>query len=365
MSISAASVKELRERTGAGMMDCKKALNEANGDMDGAIDWLRKKGLAAAAKKAGRAAAEGLIGVCVKGTTASIIEVNAETDFVGRNEQFQGYVRAISEIATETKGDLEALKTKDYPGSERNVADELTNLISVIGENMNLRRTNTISVSEGVVSSYIHSAIASNLGRIGVLVGVTSSGDQEKLAEFGKQLAMHIAANNPQVLDMADITEAQKAHEREVLKDQVRANLEKVEQFIIATIVPKQPGVLTVKEVNKTQFERKSKALAKKIREELQGKESIEISRIKELALMDEVISQTVDADLDKFINECALNEQPFVMNPKKKVGQVIAEFSEKLGTPVQVSSFVRYELGEGVEKKEENFAEEVAAQLN
>ena len=364
MSILPEHVKKLREQTGAGMMDCKKALQETSGHMDHAIDWLRKKGLAQAAKKAGRVAAEGLITVNVSGDVGSMTEINAETDFVSRNDQFQGYVKNISQIAL-THGNMEALKKARYPETDRTVEEELTHLISVIGENMSLRRTTTVSVEKGVVASYVHGATAPNMGRIGVLVGLDSSADKESLNKLAKEIAMHIAAQNPQVLNLSDITEEQKKHERHILKDQVRAHLEKIETYITSNLVPKEPGILSVKEVNKTQFERQSKALAKKIREEIQGKESIAIDRIKTLALEEDVISQTVEADLEKFINETALNEQPFVMNPKKKVAQVISDFSTQIGVPVKISQFIRFELGEGIEKKEENFAEEVAAQLS
>lgn len=365
MSITPAQVKELRERTGAGMMDCKKALDESSGNMDAAIDWLRKKGLAAAAKKAGRAAAEGLVAVAVSNADGVIVEVNAETDFVSRNDKFQEFVSTISPIALSVKGNLDALKKAPYPGTDRTVEEELTHLIAVVGENMSLRRAAHLSVPQGVISSYIHSGVSPTMGRIGVLVALESASDSGTLSQAAKEFSMHIAANNPQVLRLSDITEEQKSHEREVLKDQVRATLEKIEAFIIGNMVPAQSGSLTVKEVNKAQFEKQSKALAKRIREEIQGKESISIERIKQLALEDDVIQQTVDADLDKFINQSALYEQPFVMNPKKKIAEVIEEISGKNGSPVQIKGFIRFELGEGIEKKVSNFAEEVAAQLS
>ena len=198
--ITASLVKELREKTGAGMMDCKKALNEVAGDLEKAVDWLRTKGLSAASKKAGRVAAEGLVGVMASGTRGGVIEVNAETDFVGRNEQFQKFVGTVGKIALDNGGDLAKTAAAAYPGTGRDVQGELTNLIATIGENMSLRRAASLSVSDGVVVGYTHNAVAPDLGKIGVLVALESTGDKAKLAAFGRQLAMHVAAANPQSL---------------------------------------------------------------------------------------------------------------------------------------------------------------------
>ena len=188
MSVTAADIKKLRDMTGAGMMDCKKALVETSGDLEAAVDWLRKKGLAAASKKSGRAAAEGLVGVTVEGNTGALVEVNAETDFVGRNEKFQEFVTTVTKMGLEMNGDIEAMKTTPYPGSDKNVADELTNLIAVIGENMSLRRTESMSVDNGAIASYVHGAVAPNMGRIGVLVGLESTADQDALQGLAKEL---------------------------------------------------------------------------------------------------------------------------------------------------------------------------------
>ena len=217
--ITAALVKELREKTGAGMMDCKKALNEVQGDIEKAIDWLRTKGLSAASKKAGRVAAEGLVGVAANGTKGAAIEVNAETDFVGRNEQFQKFVMAASKLALENGGDLAKVAAAPFPGTGRDVQGELTNLIATIGENMSLRRAASLSVSDGVVVAYTHNAVAPDLGKIGVLVALESTGDKAKLAALGKQFAMHVAATNPQSLTVAELDPTLTERERAVLAE--------------------------------------------------------------------------------------------------------------------------------------------------
>lgn len=364
--ITASKVKELRETTGAGMMDCKKALTETSGDMEAAVDWLRKKGLAAAAKKSGRAAAEGLVAVSVKDNSGCLIEVNAETDFVGRNDKFQEFTLKLADLALEMDGDIEKLKNTTFPGTSHTVEVELSNLIAVIGENMSLRRTDKIKAKDGVVASYMHSATAPNLGRIGVLVAVESTAqDKAALSALAKEIAMHIAASNPGVVSLQEITDEQRKRERDVLKDQVRVKLQKIEQYVYGNMLPQVEGQLSAKEINKAQFESQSKALAKRLREETKDKDSLPMSRIAEIALEENVLAETVDADFEKYLKEMALLEQPFVMNPKKTVNQILTEASEKLGTPVSVSRFVRMSLGEGIEKKEENFAEEVKAQLN
>ena len=221
--ITAALVKRLRDQTGAGMMDCKAALRESGGDLETATDWLRKKGLAAAAKKAGRLTSEGLIGVRVEHRRGAMVEINSETDFVARNEEFQNLVRAITAIASAAGGDVDALLQLKLPGSGRSVADEITQAISVIGENINLRRTATIDVTEGIVGSYVHGALAPGLGKIGVLVGLQSAADSEQLAAFGKQLAMHIAAARPQAVSVDRLDPAVVQRERAIYADQARA----------------------------------------------------------------------------------------------------------------------------------------------
>ena len=304
--ITAALVKELRELTGAGMMDCKKALTENNGDMEPAVDWLRKNGLAAAAKKAGRAAAEGLVGVAVSGGTGAVVEVNAETDFVARNGSFQEYVAKVTGIALAdpaTGGDVEALKAAAYPGESRTVDEQLTHMVSTIGENMNLRRSAVVKVEKGVVVSYMHNALVPGLGKIGVLVGLQSAADPDKLEPLGRQLAMHVAAANPIALSRDGVDAKDLQRERDVLSEQARAS----------------------------------------------GKP-------------DEIIAKMVEGRLRKYYEEVCLLEQTFVIDNETKIEKVLENAGKEIGSPVSISSFVRLALGEGVEKKEEDFAAEVAA---
>jgi len=303
--ITASLVKELREKTGAGMMDCKKALGETAGDVEKAVDWLRTKGLSAASKKAGRVAAEGLVGVAADGTRGAVVEVNAETDFVGRNDQFQKFVAAATKLALENGGDLAKVAAAPFPGTGRDVQGELTNLIATIGENMSLRRAASLSVSDGVVVAYTHNAVAPDLGKIGVLVALESTGDKAKLGALGKQLAMHVAATNPQSLTVAELDQAAIERERAVLA-------EKAGQ---------------------------------------QGKTA-------------EIVAKMVEGGLRKFHQEVVLLEQAFVMDGKTKVSKVVEDAGKQVGGPVRLAGFLRFALGEGIEKKSEDFAAEVAAQL-
>jgi elongation factor Ts len=303
--ITAALVKELREKSGAGMMDCKKALTENNGDLEQAVDWLRKKGLSAAAKKSGRIAAEGLVAVASEGSKAAIVEVNAETDFVARNAQFQAYAGAVAKLALKSGGSIEALQAAKYPEGSRNVQEELTHLVATIGENMSLRRVKQLSVPQGVVASYVHNAVAPNAGKIGVLVALESSGDAAKLTALGKQIAMHVAATNPQSVSTADLDPASIARERAVLEDQAKTS----------------------------------------------GRPP-------------EVIAKMVEGRLRKFYEEVVLSEQTFVVDGESKVGKVVENAAKDVGAPVKLAGFVRFALGEGIEKKSEDFAAEVAAQL-
>jgi len=302
--ITAALVKDLREKSGAGMMDCKRALSENNGDIEAAVDWLRKKGLAAAAKKAGRVAAEGLIGVAFEGTTGGMVEVNSETDFVARNDAFQDYVRNVTKAALAAGDDVEKLKNAAYPGGG-SVADALTALIAKIGENMTLRRAAVLKVSAGVVATYVHSAAAPGLGKIGVLVALESSGDKEKLTALGRQIAMHIAATNPQALDIASVDPAMLAREKAVLTEQAAAS----------------------------------------------GKPA-------------QVIEKMVEGRVRKYYEETVLLEQVYVVDGESRIKDVVANAAKELGVPVKLAAFRRYALGEGIEKKETDFAAEVAAQL-
>jgi elongation factor Ts len=302
--ITAALVKELREKTGAGMMDCKKALAESSGDLEAAVDWLRKKGLSAAAKKAGRIAAEGLVGVAAEGKVGAAVEVNSETDFVARNDAFQGFVRAVSGLALQT-GDVEKLKATPVPGAGRNVADQLTHLVATIGENMNLRRAKRLEVANGVVISYVHNQAAPGLGKIGVLVALESSGDPAKLTAAGRPIALHVAAANPLFLDIASVDPAALEREKDVLREQARAS----------------------------------------------GKAA-------------EIIEKMVEGRLRKYYEESVLLEQVSVIDQETRIAKLVERIGKEVGAPVALKGFVRFALGEGIEKKESDFAAEVAAQL-
>lgn len=301
--ITAALVKELREKTGGGMMDCKKALTETDGDLEAAVDWLRKKGLAAAAKKAGRTAAEGLVGVVANGASGAMIELNSETDFVARNDKFQKIVSDIAGIAQASAGDLDAINAAAYPGTGRTVAEELTNAIATIGENMSLRRAASMSVTDGVVASYIHNAVADGLGKMGVLVALESTGDKAKLEELGKQIAMHVAAANPQSVSAEDMDPELVERERSVLREQALAS----------------------------------------------GKPA-------------EIVEKMIDGRIRKFYQEVVLLEQTFVIDGETQVKKAVKNAEAGIGAPVTVKGFVRFALGEGIEREESDFAAEVAA---
>ena len=299
--ITAAMVKELREKTGAGMMDCKAALNEANGDMEAAIDWLRKKGLAKAAKKSGRVAAEGLIGVKISGTKGVAVEVNAETDFVARNDHFQGLVKLIADVALSSGTDIG--KIKAAKAGSMTVDEAIASSIATIGENMSLRRAAELSVGKGAIGSYVHSSVSDGLGKIGVLVGLESSGNAAELAALGRLVAMHVAAANPQAVDVAGLDPAVIAREKDVMADKYKQ----------------------------------------------QGKPA-------------NVIDKIVESGIKTFYKEVTLLEQTYIHQPDKSVAQALKEAEGKVGGPIKVTGFVRYALGEGIEKQESDFAAEVAA---
>lgn len=305
MSVTAALVKELREKSGAGMMDCKKALNETNGDMDTAIDWLRTKGLAAAAKKSGRVASEGLIAISVSGTLGALVELNSETDFVSRNDDFQTFAKTLSSLAL-TASDIEALKAMNYPDTGRTVAEELTHKIATIGENMSLRRMEKVSVESGAVVPYIHNATADGLGRIGVLVGLSSSADSAVLSGLGKQIAMHIAATTPASISVDDLDPEMVARERDVLIEQAKAS----------------------------------------------GKPQ-------------EIAEKMVEGRLRKYYEEVVLLEQTFVIDGETKVGNVIEAAAKDAEADIKLTHFAHFILGDGIEKEESDFAAEVAATLS
>ena len=300
--ITAALVKELREVTGAGMMDCKRALNENDGDIQVSVDWLRSQGLAAAAKKSGRVASEGLVGVIASGTKGAIIELNAETDFVARNASFQNVAEAIVKIALDSNGNIEALKMAEYPGGGT-IAEQLTQQISMIGENMDLRRSAIIEVENGIVSSYMHNAMKPGLGKIGVLVALESAGDTAALDALGKQVAMHVAAANPLALTRDDVGQAELDREKAILVEQARES----------------------------------------------GKP-------------EEIIEKMVEGRLRKYYEEICLLEQAFVIDPDNTVGKAVDAAAAAVGAPINVKGFVRFALGDGVDKEDEDFAAEVAA---
>ena len=303
MAVTAQQVKELREATGVGMMDCKKALEETAGDMEAAVDWLRTRGLAKAAKKAGRIAAEGLVGISVEGTKGAIVEVNSETDFVARNEQFQAIVGNVSKLAADAGGSTEKLAEMPFPGTGRSVAAELTDAIAKIGENMNLRRSAVIEVKDGAIGSYVHNSVKPGMGKLGVLVGLESTGDKAALLALGKQLAMHIANTNPLSVSPDDIDPAIVAKEREIFTEQAKES----------------------------------------------GKPA-------------EVIEKMVEGRVRKFYEEVTLLAQTFVIDGESKVADVVKKAEKDAGAPIKVTRFVRYALGEGIAKEETDFAAEVAA---
>lgn len=299
--ITAALVKELRDKTSAGMMDCKKALTENDGNLEAAIDWLRKKGIAKADKKAGRVAAEGLVALALGANSGALVEVNSETDFVARNDEFQGAVAEISDLAL-TAGDFDGLKAAQTKAGV-SVEEHLTNLVGKIGENMSLRRMTSLSVSEGAVAGYIHNSVTDNMGKIGVLVALESAGDADKLNELGKKIAMHIAATSPLALNVEDLDPAVVDKERKILADEARES----------------------------------------------GKP-------------ENIIEKMVEGRMTKFFKESVLTTQVFVMDGERSIAQVVADEAKALGTDVTLTGYARMELGEGIEKKEEDFAAEVAA---
>ena len=298
--ITASMVTDLREKTGAGMMDCKKALSETGGDLEAAVDWLRAKGIAKAARKASRVAAEGLIGLAVADHVGALVEVNSETDFVARNPDFQAMVNAIAAAALKAGGDVEKLRDSLYQQSGQRIADKLAEMVATIGENMNLRRTALLRVEQGVVGSYLHNQIAPGLGKIGVLVAVESAGNAGKLAALARQLAMHIAATNPVALDLGGVA-------RDVLE--------------------REKAILAEKNAGKP----------------------------------DNVLQRIFESGLKSFAKEHTLLEQAYVHDSAKSVGQVLKEAEAQTGAPVRIAGFVRYQLGEGIEKEAGDFAAEVA----
>ena len=301
--ITAGMVKDLREKTGAGMMDCKRALTESGGDMEAAVDWLRKKGLAAAAKKAGRVAAEGLIGLAVDGRRGALVEVNAETDFVARNGDFQAFVTTVARLALQADGDLERLTALPYPGGGRTVAEDLTHLIAKIGENMAIRRTAVVEVGSGVIGAYVHEKQGEGLGRIGSLVGIETEASGPAIDDLAKKLAMHVAAATPQAVSRADVDQKALERERAVLSEQARAS----------------------------------------------GKPEA-------------IVAKMVEGRLSKYYEDVCLLEQTWVIDGTSKVKAVVDAVAKEAGRPIAVSGFVRFGRGEGIDKRQDDFAAEVAS---
>jgi elongation factor Ts len=301
--ITAGMVKELREKTGAGMMDCKVALGETDGDIEAGVDWLRKKGLSKAAKKSDRIAAEGLIGITTHGKSGTLVEVNSETDFVAKNDTFQTLVRNITVIAAKAGTDVDIVKAAAYPTGGI-VVDAIANAIATVGENMSLRRIASLSVSQGAVASYVHSAAGEGLGRIGVLVALESTGNVDELNAFGRQVAMHVAATNPLALDGSGVD---------------------------PKVIEREKAILMDKNVGKPAH----------------------------------VMEKIVESGIKSYLKEMTLLDQAFVIDPSKTVGQAAKELEGKAGAPVKITAFIRYGLGEGIEKKQEDFAAEVAAAAN
>ena len=301
--ITASLVKELRETSGAGMMDCKAALKETGGDMEAAIDWLRTKGLAKAAKKAGRVAAEGLVGIIAEGTSGAVVEVNSETDFVARNDAFQEIVKGITSLANSVDGDFDKLLASNFPETDKTVAEYVTEAVGTIGENMSVRRMATVNVDQGVVVSYVHNQVAPGMGKIGVLVGLESAGDETKLAALAKQVAMHVAATSP-----------------------LATRVEELDQAVV---------------------EREKNVLAAEARES--GKP-------------ENIIEKMIEGRIRKFYEEVVLLAQTFVIDGENTVEKAVKNAEGDVGAPIKVVGFVRMELGEGIEKEEEDFAAEVAA---
>ena len=303
--VTAALVKELREKTGVGMMDCKKALVENNGEIEAAVDWLRTKGLSAAEKKAGRVASEGLIGISVEGGTGALVEVNAETDFVARNDDFQAFVQTVADLARASGDDLEALKAADYPETDRTVEEELTHMIATIGENMSLRRVQNVTAGNGALGSYMHNALIPGLGKIGVLVALESEADAAAFETLVKQIAMHVAAAKPQAVNRDGLDQAVVERERDVLVEQARES----------------------------------------------GKPK-------------EIIEKMIEGRMRKYYEEVCLLDQTFVIDGESKIEKVLEDAGKEAGKPVSVSAFGLFILGEGIEKKKEDFAAEVAAAI-
>ncbi len=389
--MSAQLIKELRERSGAGMLDCKKALDESNGNMDAAIDWLRKKGLAQAAKKSGRTAAEGVVAVATSGDKGAIIELNSETDFVARNEQFQALATAITGYTLETDGSLEQVKAHTCSVAKKPVAEAVTDAIATIGENIQLRRTAALKATNGVVTSYIHGAIKPGMGKIGVLLALESTGNKDALTGLGKQLCMHIAASNPSFIKLTDMDAEAKQREAEVSKTKAKKLFAEFVTFEAAASKFKE-HMTSERNFSEKQFEPKLKELAQTVpnveglladydrqskSEDRKDKQDAEKTKkllgvfFQEAAfLLKKMRSYGDDAAieaklsqlyLDEAMREAVLMEQTFVIDGKNTIATVLTNAEKEVGAPVSVQAFIRFALGEGITKAEDDFAAEVA----
>lgn len=394
--ISAEQIKQLRESTGAGMLDCRKALTENNGNMEAAVDWLRTKGLSAAAKKSGRVAAEGVCAVAVEGTKGALIELNAETDFVARNEQFQQLAGGIAEFALRhSTDDVEALKQAKCPKTGKSIAEQITNAVATIGENMNLRRVALLGVHNGVVASYVHSAVATGMGKIGVLIALESEGDAGKLQTLGKQIAMHIAASNPTYLKKDQVSSQELTREENATGEQTEKFLEQFLAFEAAIVKYKDKlsqersfseKMLESKlvELNQTlrsvdellgDYDRQSKSedrkekqnadKTKKILEVFFQETAYMLKKIRSYGDNNAIKQKLKQLKIERFFEDNVLEEQIFVMDNKNKISQVIANAEKEIGKPVKVTGFIRFQLGEGIEKATSDFAAEVKAAAN
>ena len=389
--MSAQLIKELRERSGAGMLDCKKALDETNGDMNAAIDYLRKKGLAQAAKKSGRTAAEGVIAAVTDGSKGALIELNSETDFVARNDQFQALAEAVVGYAMHTGGDIEKLKAHSCTTAKKPVGDTITDAIATIGENIQLRRTAALTATNGIVTSYIHGSIKPGMGKIGVLLALESTGNKDALTALGKQLSMHIAASNPTYMNLSDIDAAGKAREEEVSKTKAKklfaeftafeAGMEKHKAHLtsernfsekqyepklkeLSQTLPNVDTLLSDYDRQSTSEDRKDKQDAEKTKKLLGvffQEAAFLLKKMRSYGDDAAIEDKLASLYLDEAMRESVLMEQTYVIDGKNKIADVLKNAEKEVGAPVKVEAFIRFALGEGIERAEDDFAAEVA----
>ncbi len=378
--ISPIQVKNLREKTGAGMMDCKKALVESKGDFETAVDWLRKKGLSAAAKKSGRTAAEGLVAIASESRKGVVIELNSETDFVARNDKFQALAKLIATQSLKISGDIEVIKNSKLE-SGKTLQETITENIATIGENINFRRTASLSVNNGIVATYVHNAVAPNLGKIGVLVAIESSGDQTKLEEFGKKLAMHIAAQRPDSMTIQDLSQEKLEREKGLIAEQAKAFYKKFSDFS-SRMEPHKPKFKGERSFSEKQLEAKLDELsqmsenfsslegdedkkAQKLLETFFGEAAYLLKKVGNWGDELGIIKKLSEIKLAKYYEDSVLMEQIFVIDNKTKISDLISQAPQKIGAEIKVTNYARFQLGEGIEKETSDFAAEVAAAVN